>query len=725
MATEAAPLGEEDWLPVGEEPFPRGSITHLVVLRSEGVSALSLPSGDIDARTEPSTGVFYRDTRYLSRLVLSFGGVRPVLLDNSESEYGLSAIFTNPAIHSRSLNETVPAQSLVVRRRRVLAGGLVEGLTISNYGRSRCEFELRVGFDADFADIFEIRGYARRGMRNPVRSEIGEGRVTYSYHGADGLARQAMVAFSHPPDFLGAYEAGFLLRLDPGETTAFDICASIDGDPLAESVPAVSERLARDEREWMEGLTSIETDHESLNQAFERSLLDIWALRTAIDGKFYVAAGVPWFDTLFGRDSLIAGMELAAVSPEILRWALLVLAEYQARETDLVHDASPGKLPHELRWGELANAGEVPFGRYYGSVDVTPLFILAAEEYLRWTGDEATVAQLWGTLERALGWCTEQLGADPHGFLSYARVSAVGLENQGWKDSHDAIVWPDGRLVDPPIALIEVQGYMVAAFRAFGRLAAALGRPGGPEAASAAEAFTAHVDGHFADEELGYALCLDGHGKPVSTPASNPGQLLWAHAARPDLAATIAARLMQPDMFSGWGVRTLGTRVPSYNPLGYHLGSVWPHDNALFLGGLRAYGFDAQAARLGAALVDMALAFPAHRVPELFSGDPREMRSVPTPYPVASRPQAWAAACVPYILTSMLGIRPGVAGQLCVVRPMLPPHVNLVRVKQLRFRGGSVDLAFRRQGERVGVEVEDIRGGLEVVLSMSGPDVPR
>ncbi len=518
------------------------------------------------------------------------------------------------------------------------------------------------------------------------------------------------------------HEAVFRLELSPRETREIDIEVCPDREPTGEPLQAANGRVQSSQHDWLNDVTHIETNDDTINEMLNRSLLDIHALQTQTGEDHYLAAGVPWFDTLFGRDSLIAGMEFIAFAPGVLREALLVLAKYQATETDPAHDATPGKIPHELRWGELANAGEVPFGRYYGSIDSTPLFIIAAWEYVRWTEDYGMLRRLWPHIQAAMEWCRTEIASGVRGFVAYARVSSAGLENQGWKDSHDSIVWPDGQLVDAPIALVEEQGYVGAALGAYAHMAAALGDPGAGDAAREAARFSASVDEAYGHEHLGYVLCIDGNGHPVPTPASNAGHLLWTGTARRDLAETTAHRLLAPDVFSGWGVRTLSSTVVGYNPLGYHTGSVWPHDNALFLAGLRWYGMDDHAMRLGSSLLQMALAFPEYRVPELFSGDARELRHVPTPYPVASRPQAWAAAAMPSVFVSMLGLRPGRPGQLTVTRPLLPEAVTFLRVCNLRFAGKTIDLSFRKQGRHVSVEVERLPQGVDVVLSQTFPE---
>lgn len=702
------------WLPSGEEPRPLGSITHCVILRHAGLSLVAQPAGEIDASNDSSTGLYYLDARHLSLFRLSLGGVAPILLDSSADE-GQSAVFTNPAIRPPDGGAPIAAQTLVIRRSRVLVESLIEELSISNYGAASATIDVRVQFAADFADIFVVRGFERRDPPPPVVSTVETDRVTLVYVGADARQRQTTIAFSPPPGWLSDAEAVFTVSLAPGETYDIALEVAVQRAPGGQPLKAATRHLHEHRAAWLSRATEMVTNHAGVNEALRRSLVDVHALQTRLGEQPYLAAGVPWFDTLFGRDSLIAGMELLACCPDILKNALLVLASFQAETDDAAHDAAPGKIPHELRWGELANTGEVPFGRYYGSVDATPLFVLAAAEYIRWTGDGATLKALRPHLDRAMAWCAAERARDPRGFLTYYRESAHGLENQGWKDSGEAIVWPDGRRVEPPIALVEVQGYFAAALAGYQSLSEVA------TAASAADMapFRAALDAAFANDELGYVLALDGAGAPVPTPSSNAGHLLWAGIARPDLAARIAQRLLEPDMFSGWGIRTLGSGVGGYNPLGYHVGSIWPHDNALILAGLRRYGFEEASERLGTGFIEAALRFPDYRVPELFSGDARSLRGVPTPYPVASRPQAWSAASLPSVFASLLGLQPGRPGQLCIVRPVLPREVDWLRVRNLHFADGSVDVMFRRIGRHVGVEIERIDGPIEVVLSDS------
>jgi len=641
-----------------------------------------------------------------------------VLLDAREYEHSLTSIFTNPAVQVASRGNAVPAQTLVLRRRRVIHGGLIESLSISNYAQQVVDVDLRIDFDADFRDIFEIRGLTRQSKAPRATKVTDVDRVRFEYDGVDHVRRTTLVRFQPAPQSLTGSSASFALRLEARGSTEIDIAVTTGEEAPALRASEADTRARRRGQEWLKGLTAVTTDNEAVNETLTRAMQDIDALRTGLNSHQYLAAGVPWFDTLFGRDSLIASMEMAPFTTELLRDSLEMLALYQAQETDAAHDATPGKIPHELRWGELANAGEVPFGQYYGSVDVTPLFILAAYDYFRWTSDRDTVARIWPAIQNAMRWCDTHAGDR---FLAYSRKSSAGLENQGWKDSSDAIVWPDGQLVEPAISLIEVQGYLAAAYHAYAEIRQVVEGANDRHEPRDTTQFMRRMDDAFQHDELGYVLCLDGQGRPVPTAASNSGHLLWVGAAREDLAEKVARRLMQPDLFSGWGIRTLSSTVAGFNPLGYHTGSVWPHDNALAVAGLCRYGFYEQAQVLATALIEAALRFPNYRLPELFSGDDRQMRHVPTPYPVSSRPQAWAAASVPFVIISMLGICPGRPGQISVTRPALPAGLQWVRVQNLRLAGGSVDLVFHRHGDQIAVETENLRD-IDVVLSDVYPD---
>jgi glycogen debranching enzyme len=698
------------------EPHAHNSINHLTILRGREVSVLSLPAGDIDADTDPATGVYFRDARHLSRFRVQIDGCTPLVLDTFEDGDSLSATLTNPHIDLPDGTIMAPG-ALLLRRRRVVSGPVAESLALSNYGPQAASVDIVYEFDADFEDIFVVRGHAREAPEVPVEASAGPDQVSYGYMGLDGIRRQTRLLFRPAPTVLTEHQAVFSFVIDRRETRTIEIGVRVDGREAAVRTQSASASLQRRQAGWLDTLTSIETDDPRLDLVLQRSLLDIEALSARQGGNSFVAAGVPWFDALFGRDSLLTGIEMLAFSPEVLRNALLILARNQSRTTDPGRDAEPGKIPHEIRRGELAGIGEVPFGVYYGSVDATPLFIISAIQYYRWTHDRATIASLWPSLVAAMDWCRRNAAANPDGLLTYSRVSEGGLEHQGWKDSWDAIAWPDGRLADPPIALIEVQAYLYAAYIAFAELAGLVGREPAFDTTEAASCLHRTLHQRMADPALGYVLCIDGEGRPVPTPASNAGHVLWAEAATSEAAAITGDRLFETELFTGWGIRTLSADVASYNPLGYHVGTVWPHDNAIVLAGLRRYGLDDHAWQLGKAIVDAALLFPGRRIPELFSGDARALRSIPTPYPVASRPQAWSAASLPYVLTSLLGIKPGRDGSLLIQRPLLPTGVDFAHVRNLRCAGMVADLTFRRQANHVSVEVDRMEGVGRIALA--------
>lgn len=706
-------------LPAGTEPIPPGTITNCVILRRDGLSVVALPSGDINADAHPSTGAYIQDTRVCSRLTFLLAGAQPVMLDEAESERAHSAVFTNPPIDTSA--GRIEPRSLLARRTRIISDGLREALTISNYSAGVLTVEVEYQFDADFADIFEVRGYPSPPMRNAVEVVVQPHQVGFSRLGLDGRRRKVDLSFSPVPTSLGSNFARFVLVIEPRGSTVIEV--AVLPEPTAIPLPfeaAVASANRKDDA-WRRSLTHLTTDNEVLNAALDGALLDIEALRMTVDGETFIAAGVPWFDTLFGRDSLLTGMMFAPYSTAPLRAALTVLANHQAAGTDPLSDATPGKIPHELRWGELSRAGHLPFSEYYGSIDSTPLFLMAAGEYLRWTGDTALIRTLAPSIEGALAWCETEI--EGTGLVAYERSSENGLENQGWKDSRDATVWPNGDPVLPPIALVEVQGYVYAAGRACRDLGFVLGGDLGARGAALASRMAGVLEDRFRDPAIGYAFCVDGASRPVPTATSNPGHLLWAGAASHPGAAQVAQHLLSDAMFSGWGVRTLGTDSRTFNPLGYHTGSVWPHENALIVAGLRKYGHDAEALRLSSALIQAGLAFPGARLPELFCGDPRGFRPVPTPYPVASRPQAWSSATLPYTLMAMLGVCSGGADELMVVRPVLPTELNEITVSGLHFGSSSVDLRFERDKDRTLVEVSRVVGSGHVVFANTWPGV--
>ena len=474
--------------------------------------------------------------------------------------------------------------------------------------------------------------------------------------------------------------------------------------------------VSREYDEWKRESTRIETDNDFFDTVLERSLSDVRMLWNHSSAEGYPAAGTPWYDTLFGRDTAIVGLQTLSLKPSIARDCLIALARWQGKELDAWRDEEPGKILHELRVGEMTRSGALPFSPYFGSIDSTPLFLLLAGEYFQWTNDLGLLSQIEPNLRAGLRWLKEYGDTNGDGFLDYEKRSSKGLVNQGWKDSWDALMHADGSPLAPPVTLVEVQAYV---YMALDRLAPAFTALGDTETArdllQQAKALQDRFNREMWTEDGFYALALDDEGRQARSIASNAGQALWGGIATDDKALAVVRRLMEPDMFSGWGIRTLSTASPCYNPQGYHVGTVWPHDNSIIAMGFKRYGFEGELNRLVTGLFDAAKAFPYYRLPELFGGMARSAHHSPVPYPVACRPQAWAAGAIPLMTQAILGLCPDAPnGRLRIVRPILPDWLRRARVRGLRVGDGAVDLFYERQANRMSVAIDGIRGDLKV-----------
>lgn len=701
-----------------------------IVLAGSGVLLVSDARGDVPRDLAPTQGLglFYRDTRFLSRYELTVNGTAPVPLGSHEGGGAWAFhVLGNPEL-GREGGGCVPPHTIAIRRDRVIGEGAVhEIIAVTNFGVAPVHLWLEVAFAADFLDLFVVRGVAQAPPPTLVPAQLAGGeRVELGSIARDGVRQITRIAFSPAASLLTGERARFDLDLDSGERRELAVeLAPRLGDSGAPSVPAgdLRERVRgreREGREWLDSCTKVSGD-PLLERIIRRSLLDLKLLRTPLYGRYhYIAGGIPWFATLFGRDSALSALAVCGFRPAIAGETARVLARHQAERRDAYRDAEPGKIAHELRQGELARLAEIPQSPvYYGTVDATPLFLVLLDEYLAWTGDIGLVRELRGNIDAALSWIDRFGDSDGDGYLDYRGAYANGLVNQGWKDSGVAIVNADGSLGTPPIALAEVQGCLYRAWVGAARLLEVTGdAPRGRELAARAQELRERFERDFWSDSLGcYVLALQQGGRPVEVLASNAGQVLWSGIASPEHARIVAGRLMQEDMFSGWGIRTLSCRERRYNPLSYQLGSVWPHDNALILAGFRRYGCDSEAQRVFAALRDAAAGLRGHRLPELYAGFPRLCAERhPVRYPVACSPQAWAAAAVPYALVSLLGLEPDALGRrLRIVDPRLPPHVDRLRLADLRVGDATVDVTFVRASDHnVGVSWSNLEGSLVV-----------
>jgi glycogen debranching enzyme len=678
--------------------------------------------GDISARSEGTDGLFYRDTRYLSQLELLVNDAPPLELgSNLRDDNGLLAVdLTNPDVFSDQHVVLEKDTVHILRTVFLWRDTAYQRFSVRNYGNQAIDVRLSILFANDFADIFEVRGTHREGRGTATAQLRGNDQVLLNYHGLDDKLRRTTLTFDPPPDRLATNDVRYLLRLAPGEARPIFLaagCNEVEARP--ERFLRALIKARRQLREATRGRTSVETSNELFNEMLCRSAADLEMLMTETPQGRYPYAGIPWFSTTFGRDGLITALQMLWWSPEVAKGVLRRLAAYQAKAADPLTDAEPGKILHEMRGGEMAALREVPFGLYYGSVDSTPLFVLLAGLYLERTGDVDTIATLWPSIEAALDWIDGPGDADGDGFVEYMRASEQSLANQGWKDSHDAVFHADGQLAEGAIALAEVQGYVYAAKRMAARCARRIGHDRVAEKLDGeAGTLAARFETAFWCPEIDtYALALDGAKKPCAVRASNAGQVLFTGIADPARAALVAQGLLRPDFFSGWGIRTVARGEARYNPMSYHNGSIWPHDNALIALGFARYGLKRPIERLFEGLFHAGTYMDHRRLPELFCGFGRQRGHGPTRYPVACAPQAWAAATPFALLQACLGLEFDPFGnEIRLSNPRLPTFLDEVMLRNLQLGSSYVDLRVRRDNQTVSLDTPRTSGGIQVSI---------
>ncbi|HYW62389.1 MAG TPA: amylo-alpha-1,6-glucosidase [Bradyrhizobium sp.] len=676
--------------------------------------------GDIGASPGGTDGLFHGDTRFLSRLELLLNGVQPLLLgsnvrdDNSQ----LTVDLTNPDIYFDQ-RLVLPKDTLHVVRTIFLWGDTAyQRLAIRNYGDHVVDLQLTILFDSDFADLFEVRGL-HRSKHGLIGHASGAATGVLIYDGLDGKRRQSALNFDPQPAELTQTSASYAIQLSPKAAKAVFLTVGCGIPAPPKPVPFLRGLRAahRALRRASQNASTVVSSNEIFNEIVCSSMADLCMLMTQTPQGRYPYAGIPWYSTTFGRDGLITALQTLWLDPRIAEGVLRRLAAFQATTYEDASDAQPGKILHEMREGEMAALGEVPFGLYYGSVDATPLFVMLAGLFAERTGDDAIIVELWPAIEAALSWIDGPGDLDGDGFLEYYRATERGLANQGWKDSEDAIFHADGRLAKGPIAVAEVQGYVYCAKQVLARCAERLGwteraRLLKAEADQLAERF----DTSFWCPELGtYALALDGDKEPCRVRSSNAGQVLFTGIARFDRAVEVADGLLRPEFFSGWGIRTIANSEARYNPMSYHNGSIWPHDNALIALGLARYDLKRSLERMFAGLFDAATYFEMRRLPELFCGFQRSRGRGPTHYPVACSPQAWASATPFTLIEASLGLQfDPAANEIRLRNPRLPPFLDELVLRNLMLKQSSVDLKVRRHANEVSVEILERRGQIQV-----------
>jgi glycogen debranching enzyme len=693
------------------------------VLKSGEMFGLFDHYGDIRAYGLGEQGVFYEGTRFLSLLELRIERKRPMFLSSaSKSANDLFAVdLSNPDFHID--NEIVIPRGVIhiARSKFLWEGTCYERLDVTNFGMQPLDFCLTLKFDADFADIFEVRGTQRVARGQKTGPELIEGGIVFSYVGLDEVERTTRISFRPHTTLLQDGSARFDLHLEPRAAEQIHIAVDCEIGISPTNRPrydAALQAVTNDAAQLRSESAEIESSKGEFNYSIGRSNSDIFMMLTRTSQGIYPYAGVPWFSVPFGRDGIITALQMLWVNPSIARGVLGFLAATQATEDNDAADSNPGKIVHEMRRGEMAALGEIPFRQYYGSVDSTPLFVMLAGAYYNRTADRGFIETIWPNIEAALKWIDHYGDCDKDGFVEYARQTDKGLVQQGWKDSHDSVSHSDGRLADAPIALCEVQGYVYAAKRAAAQLCIALGDWGrGAELEHQAEALKKRFDQAFwCEAKSTYALALDGKKNPCEVRTSNPGHCLYTGIANPDRVARIVRTLISETSFSGWGIRTLDSSELRYNPMSYHNGSVWPHDNAIVGCGFSLFGFKQEALKLFTALYDLSQNVRLNRLPELICGFPRLERQGPTLYPVACSPQAWAAGSIFMMLEACLGLKVDAPSRSVRFEyPVLPDFIKELRIRNLRVGSALIDLSLHRYPDNVGINVDRRTGPIEII----------
>ena len=679
--------------------------------------------GDIRTSGLGEHGIYFRGTRYLSRLNLFFGSTQPMFLSSGvRADNALfSADLTNVDLISDDTVVLGRGSIHVVRSRLLKDGTCYEQMRLTNYGPTTVRLPVRIEFAADFADIFEVRGVTRPQRGELLPEVIGHDYVTLSYIGLDKVKRTTRLQCSPEPAEVSESRILIETELPPRETARIQLVIECGETlpPQAETFDSALAAVVAELAEKQSACCTIRSSNNQFNNWINRSLSDVQMMTVGNPETNYPYAGVPWFSTVFGRDGIITALECLWVSPLIARGVLQYLAATQALQNDPLAEANPGKILHETRHGEMAALGEIPFGCYYGSVDSTPLFVMLAGEFYQRTADLDFIRALWPHIELALAWIDTYGDLDGDGFVEYQRRSDKGLIQQGWKDSSDSVFHANGSLAEPPIALCEVQGYVFAAKQHAATLSAALGDTRRAEElkAQARQLQRKFEETFWCDHISTYALALDGQKRPCCVRASNAGHCLYTKIAGPDHAERVARTLMEDDSFSGWGVRTVSSSERKYNPISYHNGSVWPHDNGILAVGLANYGGTSAAARLLDSLFEASSFFELNRLPELMCGLHRRPGEGPTLYPVACSPQAWSAGSAFMLLQASLGLSISASEQRVVLnRPALPDSVSSLRIDSLQLGDSQVDLEVERVGHEVKVNVEHADQSLDIVV---------
>ncbi len=682
--------------------------------------------GDIPAGNTTGLGLYFSDTRFLSAYEFRLSRLQPILLSASVDEsYVATFQMVNPVLLLDEGKRRIPQQSLSIRRSRFIYGGLHERIGVQNCGHEPVDIECSLRLDADFRDMFDVRGYKDqyRGTVRPL--EVGDRGMTYTYDGRDGVIRRTEVVVNRAPASQqdGALTWHFHLESKETVTLVIDVIPVIgeNESTLNYLYDDALQALQASYRRWHDNTSRIRTDNAFLDRGLlRRSQMDLRILLEEYDTGLFPMAGIPWFSAPFGRDALIASMQTLMINPEIARGTLRYLAQQQGRRVDTSREEEPGRILHELRYGELANLKLIPHTPYYGSVDSTPLFLVCTVEMMDWLNDQDLFVELLPSLLSALKWVDQYGDSDHDGFIEYAERASGGVRNQGWKDSSDSLLYPDGRPAELPVALVEVQGYVYQAKVGLSRIFERLGQSVMAErlAREAAELRRRFELSFWLDKEQFYAQGLDRNKTPIPSITSNPAHCLWAGIIDPERAEILRDRLMAPDMFSGWGIRTLSSDSPHYNPMSYHNGTIWPHDNSIAAAGLRRYRHAAAAGQVIDGIMEAGVRMPDYRLPELFCGFRRDTQynNGPAEYLVSCNPQAWGAGAAFHLMQTALGIVPDTTAGRLYLNPVPFGQARSVEIRGMRVGNGKLSFKVAYNGGRPDVEVLEKPDDLDVIL---------
>ena len=684
-----------------------------IVLKEGDTFALFEVHGDIYQIPSGSQGIFHNGTRYLSRMELSINGLKPLLLSSLPREDNQMIIvdLTNPDL-SLENNEAVLRGTIHISRSKFLwQGAYHEKIRFINFGLDPASFAVALRYDADFADIFEVRGTMRqrRGTKLPVK--ILDNGLKFGYKGLDNMLRETRISINPAPATIQEDTLRYQIHLDPKDELSLEMIADFVEERSEVSVHGF-DASKNAMNTYMDKVSAycagILTSNEQFNEWINRSKNDLITMTTRTAHGLYPYAGIPWYSTAFGRDGILTAFECLWVEPELAKGVLNYLAKTQATEFNDFQDAEPGKIFHETRGGEMAELGEIPFKLYYGTIDATPLFICLAGAYVERTNDLDTLKRIWPNIEKALYWIDNYGDIDGDGFVEYKTKSSKGLTNQGWKDSFDSIFHEEGDLALEPIALCEVQGYVYDAKVKAAAMAGILGlQEKAGELLKQAEDLKREFNKKFwSDSKQIYALALDGNKRACNVISSNAGHCLFSGIATPERAHLIAQNLLNENMFSGWGIRTIAASEARYNPMSYHNGSIWPHDNALIAYGFSRYNLMDESAKVLKAAFDTAIQADGYRLPELFCGFDRIKGQGPTSYPVACAPQAWSVGALFMLLQACLGLRIRAAeNTITFCQPVLPTFLKEITISNLRIENKQVILQIRRSKEGIDVNL--------------------